>query len=258
MAMLGVAIILELYNTQPMRYSLGRAYAWIGAGLFVGSLLYFLYFYLIGLDRPAAGGGLSALAVDLLLFSAFALHHSIMARTGAKQWLTRFVPAELERSTYVWIASLLFLATCAWWQPVGGVVYDIGGLPGMVLRFIQAGAVILVLVASAALSPLELAGLRPARAAAPPEKPDASRTPPPSLCTTGVYGWVRHPVYLGWILFVFTVPRMTTDRLLFAIVSTTYLAMAVPFEERSLVEAFGEHYRRYSRRVRWKIVPWIY
>jgi protein-S-isoprenylcysteine O-methyltransferase Ste14 len=242
-----------------MRYSLGRAYAWFGGGLFVGSLLYFLYFYLIALDRPRQGGGLRALAFDLLLFSVFALHHSIMARTGAKQWLTRFVPAELERSTYVWISSLLFLWPCAWWQPIGGVVYETRGLSAFALHVVQAAAVTLVLVASAALAPLELAGLRPAgTAAAETSEPDAPRTPRTSLRTAGVYGWVRHPVYLGWVLFVFAAPRMTSDRLVFAIVSTAYLAMAVPFEERSLIEAFGERYRVYSRAVRWRIVPWVY
>jgi methanethiol S-methyltransferase len=244
-----------------MRHSLGRAYAWIGAGLFVGSLFYFLYFYVIALDRPRqTGGGVTALAVDFLLFSIFALHHSIMARTGAKQWLTRFVPAELERSTYVWVASLLFLATCVWWQPIDGVLYEAGGVFGIALRLVQAAGVILVVVASAALEPFELAGLRPVgtAAAAKTDEPDASRAPEPSLRTTGVYGWVRHPVYFGWVLFVFGTPRMTTDRLVFAIISSTYLAMAVPFEERSLIEAFGDHYRMYANRVRWKILPGIY
>jgi protein-S-isoprenylcysteine O-methyltransferase Ste14 len=205
-----------------MHDSLRRAYAWIGAGLFVASLLYFLYFYLIVLDRAAAPGGLGALTIDLFLFSIFALHHSIMARTGAKRWLTRFVPAELERSTYVWIASLFFLATCGWWQPIGGVLYEIRGPIAIPWRLVQAAGIVL------------------------------------SLRTSGVYGWVRHPVYLGWVLFVFAAPRMTTDRLAFAIVSTTYLAMAVPFEERSLVEAFGDRYRMYAGRVRWKILPWVY
>jgi protein-S-isoprenylcysteine O-methyltransferase Ste14 len=244
-----------------MRHSLRRAYAWIGAGLFVGSLLYFLYFYLIALDRPREGaGGLPALAADLLIFSVFALHHSIMARSGAKHWLTRFVPAELERSTYVWIASLLFLATCAWWQRIDGVLYEADGVLAIVARLVQAAGVALALVASAALEPFELAGLRRAgtAAAAQSEEAHAPRAPEPSLRTTGVYGWVRHPVYFGWILFVFATPRMTTDRLAFAAISTAYLAMAVPFEERSLIEAFGDRYRTYTRRVRWKILPGIY
>jgi methanethiol S-methyltransferase len=243
-----------------MRYSLGRAYAWIGAGLFVGSLLYFLFFYLIVLDRPAKQGGARALTTDLLLFSGFALHHSLMARTGAKRWLTQLIPAELERSTYVWIASLLFLATCAWWQRIGGALYEVHGPMAIALRLVQVGGISLALAASAALHPLELAGVRSAGAVstAPTAKEAASGAPETPLRTSGVYGWVRHPVYFGWILLVFAAPRMTTDRLVFAIVTTAYLAMAVPFEERSLTEAFGEQYRSYASKVKWRIVPWIY
>jgi protein-S-isoprenylcysteine O-methyltransferase Ste14 len=241
------------------RYLLSAVYAWLGGGLFVASLLYFLYFYLILLDRPVPVGGVRALSINLLLFSLFALHHSIMARTGAKQWIIRVVPAELERSTYVWVASLLFLATCAGWQTIGGLVYEIRSPFSLVGRFVQAAGVLVTLTATAAIRPLELAGLQPAAAAspAPARERHASRTETP-LRTSGVYGWVRHPVYFGWVLFVFAAPRMTTDRLVFAAISTAYLAMAVPFEERSLTEAFGERYRVYSRRVRWRIVPWIY
>jgi methanethiol S-methyltransferase len=230
-----------------MLFRLRLAYVWLGAGLFVGSLLYFLYFYLIRLDRPAVPGGGPALVIDVLLFSVFALHHSVMARTGAKQWLTRFIPADLERSTYVWIASLLFIATCAWWQPIGGLVYEIHGAFAVLLHLVQAAGIVLVLAATRALRPLELAGVR-----------QVDDVPAAALRTSGVYGWVRHPVYFGWVLFVFAAPRMTTDRLVFAIVSIAYLAMAVPFEERSLTEAFGNDYRQYARRVRWKMVPWIY
>jgi protein-S-isoprenylcysteine O-methyltransferase Ste14 len=59
-------------------------------------------------------------------------------------------------------------------------------------------------------------------------------------------------------MFVFGAPRMTTDRAVFAIISTLYLALAVPFEERSLVQTFGEAYSRYADKVRWKIVPGVY
>lgn len=235
-------------------------YVWFGAGLFVASLLYFLYFYLIGLDRMGSPGGLRALTIDVVLFSIFALHHSIMARTRPKQWIARLVSPDLERSTYVWIASLLFVATCAWWQMIGGVVYEIRGPLAIALHLVQAASIVFILVAAAALSPLELAGLRRAAAASAAQAGlrQARDAPSTGLQTTGAYGWVRHPVYFGWALLVFATPRMTTDRLVFAIVSTAYLAMAVPFEERSLIEAFGDSYRRYSEKVKWKILPRVY
>ena len=69
---------------------------------------------------------------------------------------------------------------------------------------------------------------------------------------------MRHPIYLGWFLIVFGGPDMTWTRLEFAVVSSAYLVLAVPFEERSLVQAFGDTYRAYQRQVRWRIVPWVW
>jgi protein-S-isoprenylcysteine O-methyltransferase Ste14 len=69
---------------------------------------------------------------------------------------------------------------------------------------------------------------------------------------------VRHPLYFGWTLVVFGTPAMTADRLVFAIVSTAYLAIAIPFEERSLIRHFGQQYERYRGRVRWRMIPFVY
>jgi protein-S-isoprenylcysteine O-methyltransferase Ste14 len=74
----------------------------------------------------------------------------------------------------------------------------------------------------------------------------------------GPYHLVRHPIYLGWALMTFGAPTMTGTRLAFAVISTAYLALAVPFEERSLVEAFGDEYLEYQRRVRWRMIPGLY
>jgi len=74
----------------------------------------------------------------------------------------------------------------------------------------------------------------------------------------GPYRYVRHPIYLGWVLLVFAAPTMPMGRLLFAAVSTLYLVVAVPFEERSLVAEFGPAYRDYQRQVRWRLVPGLW
>jgi protein-S-isoprenylcysteine O-methyltransferase Ste14 len=69
---------------------------------------------------------------------------------------------------------------------------------------------------------------------------------------------VRHPIYLGWVLMTFGAPEMTATRFSFAAISTAYLIVAVPFEERSLVRTFGDAYREYRARVRWRMVPGLY
>jgi protein-S-isoprenylcysteine O-methyltransferase Ste14 len=234
-----------------MPHPVRLAYAWLGAAAFVASLLYFLYFFFIQLDHGQPAGGPAALAVDAALFSVFALHHSVMARAGARRWLARIVPPALERSTYVWIASVLFFATCVWWRPIGGAWYRATGAGALLLHAVQAAGILMTIVASAAIDPLELAGVRQVQQG-------ALAGDRGELKTMGVYGWVRHPVYFGWMLLVFAAPHMTGDRAAFATISTAYLAIAVPFEERSLVETFGQDYRRYARRVRWRMIPGVY
>ena len=74
----------------------------------------------------------------------------------------------------------------------------------------------------------------------------------------GPYRWLRHPIYFGWVLFVFGAPAMTNGRLLFAGLSTLYLVVAIPLEERGLRAEFGQAYVDYQRTVRWRLVPGIW
>lgn len=223
-------------------------FRWSGALVFLLSLLSFLAVYAIRLRVPAPDDGSArrdAIA-NVVLFTVFALHHSVMARTGAKAWLTRIVPADLERSVYVWIASVLFLAVCWMWQPLPGMAWEVRG-PGLALRLAQAFGIALTVAAARIVGVWELAGV---------QQPDPRK--PIEFKATGPFSLVRHPIYLGWILMVFATPVMTTSMLLFAVVSTVYLIAAIPLEERSLVEAFGEKYTTYQRQMRWRLIPFIW
>ena len=118
-----------------------RWVVWGGAALFAGALLYFAYFFLVELGRPVAVSAEAVaghLAFNLCLFSGFALHHSLAARLGFKAWVTRSVPRQLERSLYVWTASLLFLLVCLLWRPLPGVAWQASGLGRWVLHAVQA------------------------------------------------------------------------------------------------------------------------
>jgi len=228
--------------------------AWAGAGLFVASLLYFLYSYLIRFGQTGAPGQAArAAAVNVLLFSVFALHHSLLARSGMKARMHRLVPPELERATYTWTASVLFILVCWWWRPLPGEFYRLDGLAAIAAYAVQALGGAIAVRSSARLDVLDLAGVRPVLGSAADGRGGA-----PALVTDGLYGIVRHPLYLGWMLLVFGAPHMTMTRFTFATVSTLYLAVAVPFEERSLIRAFGPAYRAYRERVRWRFVPGLY
>jgi len=259
-----------------------RAAALAGAGLFVASLLYFAWFYLVLLGQPAAVAPdrvPGALIVNTALFSAFALHHSVFARTGAKALVKRLLPPQLERAAYVWVASLLLIAVCLLWQPLPGIAWQAPGIVGWALHAVQLAGVVITLQSASRIDIWELAGVRPFDSAVsptprplrlgsgePPRSEQAgdswsvSTAPSASspLEVGGPYRWLRHPIYFGWILMVFGAPTMTSGRLLFASISTLYLIVAIPFEERGLQVEFGQAYRDYQRRVRWRLVPGVW
>jgi protein-S-isoprenylcysteine O-methyltransferase Ste14 len=227
-----------------------RACAWGGTLLFFVSLSYFLYAYVVTFGEtavPRTDAGRAA-TVDVVLFTAFALHHSVFARERVRAQVARFVPPRLERSVYVWIASALFIAVCALWQPVPGVAWSVTGPFRWALAGFQAVGVWLTLRSAAIIDILELSGVRQLA-----PRPHAN-----DFKTSGPYGWMRHPIYTGWFLLVFCIPVMTMTRLVFAIISTTYLLIAIPFEERTLLAVSNGAYERYARQVRWKLIPGLY
>ena len=236
--------------TQPVGH---LAVATLGGLTFVASLAYFAVSYTgrfgAVLD-PASGPARVPVIVDAALFTAFALHHSIFARTGVKRAITRLLPRDLERSAYVWIASALFIAVCAWWQAVPGVFWRLDGPARIAAIAAQTLAGAATLVAARQLGVLRLAGVQQVSA--------SDTTEPPTLDDSGLYAVVRHPIYLAWIVLVWATPTMTATRLTFALLSSAYLIAAVPFEERDLRRLFGEAYTRYARRVKWRIIPGVY
>ncbi|MCA1561039.1 MAG: isoprenylcysteine carboxylmethyltransferase family protein [Acidobacteria bacterium] len=228
------------------------AFAWGGALAFASSLIFFAYSYIVRFEVTGSGNPVGPIAINVILFTLFALHHSLLARTRAKAWVTQLVTPALERSVYVWTASLLFLVVCRWWQPVPGVLYRSDGPWRGIAWALQAAGVILTIRATAALDVLDLAGVRALDAAR------GGGVVHPRLETRGIYGFVRHPLYFAWVLMVAAAPDMTATRAVFAAVSTLYLAIAIPWEERALVTRFGDKYHAYRRRVRWRMLPFIY
>jgi hypothetical protein len=226
-------------------FSPERLFVWLGGALFVVSLSFTTWWYAVPLGRPEPRAGWAPIMADALIFSAFALHHSLFARARVKAWLGHACPAHLLRSLYVWIASALLILVLVLWQRVGGAVYDLSGWRALAPTAVQATGAWLTVQSVRAIDPLELAGIRPGRGSA-------------GLQTTGPYQVVRHPLYLGWMLMVFGAAHLTGDRVAFAAMSSFYLIVAIPWEERSLEQSFGEPYARYKKQVRWRVVPYVY
>jgi protein-S-isoprenylcysteine O-methyltransferase Ste14 len=239
---------IEAYSmgVRAMLNVLERIFVWTGGAIFVGSLSLTAWAYTVwfGTDRPWMGW--ASIGIDAALITVFATHHSAFARQPIKSRLASLVPARLLRSIYVWIASGLLIAVDFAWQPVGYSLYRVEGWAAWIFGAVQIAGIWLIAQSVAAIDPLELAGIRN------PKMTDEE------LQTGGVYRLVRHPLYFGWVLITFGAAHMTGDRLAFAALTTAYLVIAMPWEERSLERVFGLSYRRYKEQVRWRMVPYVY
>ena len=251
-------------STGAVPQRLAQPIALGGLLFFVDALLYFAYRYMAVFARETPGTpDPRAIAVDVALFTTFALHHSLFARDMIRRGITRIVGA-LERSAYVWVASALFVAVCAWWQPVAGIFWRIDRQPlAWLFHAAQLLGIWLILRSALMIDVLELAGMRQiwrVQKDAPGGRVllDPADVPATEFKAAGPYGWVRHPIYAGWFLLVFAIPVMTMTRFVFAMTSSAYLLVAIPLEERSLRRSSGGAYDKYMREVRWKLVPHLY
>jgi protein-S-isoprenylcysteine O-methyltransferase Ste14 len=219
-------------------------FVWFGGAIFVSALAYCAYTYGFAWGRTLPFNPAS-LALNGLLFSVFALHHSVFARDAVKQRMARAIAETLLRSVYVWFASVLLILVCAAWQPIGGDVYHHTGTLAALHGLLQFSGAAIIFQTVRLIDPLDLAGIRLHASAE-------------SLQIVGPYRWVRHPIYSGWLLLTFGAAHMTGDRLFFAGISTLYLLLAMPWEERALVTSFGKQYETYRGRVRYRLVPYVY
>jgi protein-S-isoprenylcysteine O-methyltransferase Ste14 len=186
-----------------------------------------------------------ALLINALLLGLFAVQHSVMARPAFKRWWTRFVPKPVERSTYVLFSSLALIALFAFWQPIGGVIWDVQDPVGQaVLYGLFAFGWGLVLVATFLINHFDLFGLRQVWLYL-----RGKEYRPLNFGTPALYKIVRHPLYVGWFFAFWATPTMTVAHLFFALLTTAYILIAIRFEERDLVAEHGARYSEYRKQV---------
>jgi len=184
-----------------------------------------------------------ALAIDIVLLGVFALQHSVMARPWFKVWWTRFIPREIERSTYVLFSNVAMVLIFAFWQPLGMEVWRVGGVAKYVIYTVYGLGWVTILYSTFLINHFDLFGLRQVwlHLRGIPYTPLPFREP-------SLYRYVRHPLYVGWILVFWFTPTMTASHLVFAVATTAYILIAIQLEERDLSNALHE-YRAYRRRV---------
>lgn len=225
-------------------------YGVICYAIFFGTFLYAIGF--VGdlfvpksIDSAPQGPLGQALLINALLLGLFAVQHSVMARPAFKRWWTRFVPKPVERSTYVLFSSLALIALFAYWQPIGGVIWDVQDPVGQVVLYgLFAFGWGLVLLATFLINHFDLFGLRQVWLYL-----RGKEYRPLNFGTPALYKIVRHPLYVGWFFAFWATPTMTVAHLFFALLTTAYILIAIRFEERDLVAEHGTRYVEYRKQV---------
>jgi len=252
-----MTIALDHRSRDVSRPVAGRLAGALGLGYGVAVYAIFLVTLLYGIgfvsglvvpkniDTGAIWPASVALCIDLQLLGLVAVQHSGMARRGFQRVLTRHLLPAVARSTYILCASLTLILLFAAWQPLPSVVWQAAN--SQAVAAIQSVAVLgwLIVLSSILLTVhSELFGIKQVllNFAGRTESAIPFRTP-------GLYRFVRHPIYLGFLIAFWAAPMMTAGHLLLALVATGYMFVGIWREERDLLALFGDRYRHYREQV---------
>jgi len=186
-----------------------------------------------------------AVIINIALTGLFGLQHSIMARSGFKQFFYRLFGQAGERSTFVWTSGVCAFIIVGLWQPLTGVVWQAQSLLAQVVLWAGFAAGWTYLVAATfAINHWDLFGLRQIWFAI-----QGKTYVDPEFTESWMYRFGRHPIMLGVLIGIWSLPTMTATQLVLSVTFTVYIFIGVGFEERDLIRQFGQTYIDYKKRV---------
>ncbi len=189
------------------------------------------------------GKAVAPILVNLVLLSLFAVQHSGMARPAFKRLWTRIVPQPAERSTYVFLTSVV-LGILYWqWRPMPEPLWTFQS--PMVVAALNGLAIVgwlIVLISSFMIDHFSLFGLKQTY-----YYYLGRELPQSGFRTPLLYRYVRHPLMLGFLIAFWSTPTMSFGHLLFSAMTTGYILVAIQLEERDLLRFHGDDYERYRQ-----------
>lgn len=205
-------------------------------------------------DHGPTAPALLAVIVDAALLGLFAVQHTVMARASFKAWLTRYLPAGAERSTFVLVASASLLLLFWQWRPIPALTWDTQGTAAGLLLVLYGAGWLVVVASTFMIDHFHLFGLRQSLDAAGGRPAHA-----PAFKTSWLYAWIRHPIMTGFLITFWAAPRLTAGHLLFAAAASGYILVGIWFEERDLLKAVPEYtdYRRHVGGIAPKLPSWL-
>jgi protein-S-isoprenylcysteine O-methyltransferase Ste14 len=133
----------------------------------------------------------------------------------------------------------------ALWQPMGVVIWNVTNPAArLVLYGLMATGFFIVLIATLLINHFDLFGMRQVWLFL-----RGREYTPLRFKTPLFYKYVRHPLYVGWLMAFWAAPTMTVAHFVFAVMTTAYILVAIQFEERDLITIHGKDYVRYRREV---------
>jgi len=230
-----------------MRRSIFLLYGIISYALFLFSFLYAVGFVMnilapTTLDGEVLGSFQDSLLVDLGLLGVFAIQHSVMARKGFKKWWTKIIPVPIERSTYVLLSSICLLALVYYWRPLGGIIWTIENpIWANVLLFTGVAGWFMVLISTFLINHFDLFGLRQVWMYF--QKKEYTHL---MFRLNSLYKYIRHPLYMGFLIAFWFTPVMSISHLVFSVMCTGYILVGIKLEEKDMISTFGKGYEDYK------------